>query len=329
LKLDIILAQYLYQHKSLNLPGIGTFTLNGSSFIPDDSAKVKAPIEGIDFTTESKPLAEDNLIDFIRIHTGKMKPLAQADLESFIMLSQQFINIGKPLYLEGIGTIQKIKNSIEFIPGKATNVKLEPIADRTMETRLNEGYDEYSTSESRGGGSQRKLILLLSIIGTLALLAFGGYYLYNKNNQSSPVTTIPDETSRNVVSVSSDTAGPLKTQPDTLSQFVPASGDSLIKKDSSTTTNTTATPAYTRVTSSYTFVIEHTNNKARALSRLAKLKSYGYPILLSTKDSVNFKLYFSLAATPTDTARIRDSLNGLFNIDATTKKLLRRTTIEN
>ena len=58
----------------------------------------------------------------------------------------------------------------------------------------------------------------------------------------------------------------------------------------------------------YKFVIERTANKARALRRYNQLVENLAPVKLETKDSTLFKLYFVLPATPSDTARIRDSL---------------------
>ncbi|MFN8244987.1 MAG: hypothetical protein U0T56_01200 [Ferruginibacter sp.] len=44
--------------------------------------------------------------------TRKIKPLATSDLESFTMLGKQFMNIGKPLILEGLGTPFETSSSV-------------------------------------------------------------------------------------------------------------------------------------------------------------------------------------------------------------------------
>src|SRR5205814_4207435 len=59
---------------------------------------------------------------------------------------------------------------------------------------------------------------------------------------------------------------------------------------------------------SYRFVVEVANKK-RAFYRYNMLKDHNVPIQISTDDSLNYKLYFTLAATPADTARIRDSFS--------------------
>ncbi len=61
----------------------------------------------------------------------------------------------------------------------------------------------------------------------------------------------------------------------------------------------------------YKFVIE-TAAKERALSRFSRLKGFGLDVQMETKDSVSFKLFFILPATITDTARMVDSLRGIY-----------------
>jgi hypothetical protein len=321
LKFDTLLAQFLYQNKKLALPGIGTFTLDGSGVIIDENAKIKAPLEGISFSTSSPSLPDTALIDFIRTHTGKMKPLAEADLESYLTLAQQFINIGKPLYLEGIGTVQRIKNNFEFIPGSASSAKLEPIADRQNESRRQAAFEEAEASQ-KGTGSSRKMLILFGILGTLALVAGGGYYLYTKN--SNPAITVTENTNSTITTDTSNT-NLVNTGGDTLNGQKPAL-DTIVKKDS---TAITPTPAAVAVApGNYKFVIE-TASKERALSRYGQLKRDGSLVNIETKDSVTFKLFFIIPATPADTTKLKDSLNNYFNYDYQSKRLKRLTTIEN
>jgi hypothetical protein len=66
LKVDNLLAQYLYQYKSLSLPGIGVFTLDKNAVFQEDSNKIKVPIEGITFNNKINTKMDDSLIDFIK-----------------------------------------------------------------------------------------------------------------------------------------------------------------------------------------------------------------------------------------------------------------------
>ena len=183
--------------------GIGVFTLDDSAVLYDENAKTKAPIEGISFVSKGIGQSEDSLIEFIKTQTGKMKALAQADLDSYIMLAHQFLNIGKPFYLEGIGTLQKNRDgSFQFNPGTSIAVKAE---EPDLKKKAG-AVEESKPAEESGGRDYRALVLALGIIGTLLVIGWGGYYLYNKNADTgnSPVTennlrVVPDsQVSRNI-----------------------------------------------------------------------------------------------------------------------------------
>ncbi|HEX4849372.1 MAG TPA: hypothetical protein VFV08_01135, partial [Puia sp.] len=109
MKLPSLLTQFLYQNKKLALPGIGIFTLDPSAELPDGHGKNPHATAGIEFKPTRISQPDDDLIDFIRSHTGKIKPVAVADLESFLTLGHEMLNIGKPFFLEGIGIITKNK----------------------------------------------------------------------------------------------------------------------------------------------------------------------------------------------------------------------------
>ncbi len=292
-----------------------------SSFVAmDEPSKTKIPIEGISFSTKAPALPDEALIDFIRTYTGKMKPLAQADLDSYLTLAQQFINIGKPLFLEGIGTVQRIKNNYEFIPGAPNSIKLESAADRQLGNKRKPSMEEEEAPQ-RSNGISRKMLLLLGIVGTLALIGWGGYYLYTQNNDRS--TTSNTENTITPLPLQDTSTSQLTPPVDTLSGLKPVSDTSLSQQMQPTAT------AILPTTGTYKFVIETSPNKLRAISRYEQLKRNGASVNLETKDSLTFKLFFILPATAADTTRIKDSLNNYFNYDYNTKRLKRLTTIEN
>jgi len=69
----------------MDLPGIGTFTLDAAAIIPQESDRVgQVPATGIRFANANIPAADDALITFIKEHTGKMKSLAAADLDFYL-----------------------------------------------------------------------------------------------------------------------------------------------------------------------------------------------------------------------------------------------------
>ena len=107
MKLAALLAEYLYQQKKLDLAGIGTFLIDPSSRANSDS---QHPSAEISFQYNTSVKDDDALISFISAQTGKMKTLATSDLASYVELGIQFLNIGKPLQIEGIGTLVKMKS---------------------------------------------------------------------------------------------------------------------------------------------------------------------------------------------------------------------------
>src|SRR5450432_2986583 len=111
----------------MDLPGIGSFTLDPAAVIPGESDRdPHSPASVISFRNASITAPEDELIRFIQMHTGKMKPLAAADLDFFLTSGKQMLNIGKPFYIEGIGTLVKNNQGrLDFVPGEYSTARLE------------------------------------------------------------------------------------------------------------------------------------------------------------------------------------------------------------
>lgn len=354
LKLPQLLSQFLYQTKRLDLPGIGTFTLDASTVLPQESDRISnVPASGIRFLNANIATADDVLVTFIKEHTGKMKSLAAADLDFYLTTGRQLLNIGKPFYLDGIGTLIKNKEGrLDFTPGDYLVPKLEDLShpERRVATERRTGapatgYDEPPREEAPSGNG-RQTLLLLGIIAGIAIIAFGGYYLYKRNNYSASSTenqarAVVPEVADTTGTKSADTAGRAGAQPgdsttagkkDTALANAGAKtanpADASAAKPASTTAKP-APPATTPATtvmptavqsipaaaagqSLYNFVILRTENKVRALRRYNQLLGYQLNIHLETKDSSFFKLYFPIAATIKDTTHIRDSLADVY-----------------
>lgn len=299
LRFDVLLAQYLSQHKKLNLPGIGIFETDSSTVTWDENGKQKGAGNGIVFRHVPVVKADDDLIAFISEHTGKMKPLAISDLESYLTLGKQFLYIGKPFYLEGIGTLQFSKGgNFDFTPGEFITTKLEEPAVEKVEERKKYEEEERTASPAGRGSGRAVLIWILVLIG-LGLAGWGGYYYYKNyiaNASSANQSAALDSTSNN--------------------QYVtqPASTENPGATTAGVDTSRTNRPAtaqgnfYDKDTFKK-FIVESTTDKQRALNRYRKLKAFGNDIELQTADSVHFTLFFVLPSTNADTLRIRDSLN--------------------
>jgi hypothetical protein len=285
LKLAPLLAQYLYEHKKLDLAGMGTFLLDPTA---RRSADAQHASEGITFQNNTAVKDDERLVSFISENTGKMKPLAASDLSSYLELARQFLNIGKPFQIEGIGTLVKTKSGqFDFTSdhlladkGKESGIKelsATSISDGSMTT-----YESLKPHVEQTS-PYKKAFMGVLIVATAGLIIWAGYKLYksNSSNNSSEEQTIeetipPEDTSKHIA---------------------PATD----------TTTANKQPAVPMTPGTYRFVIE-TANKQRALHRYATLRKGGVNVQLGTDDSVTYKLFFVLQATPADTARIADSL---------------------
>jgi len=229
------------------------------------------------------------LVSFIAENTGKMKSLVASDLDSNLELARQFLNIGKPYLFEGIGTLSKIKSgTIEFVQSKTSQEK--------NKENTNEGRDKTSTTENSftdyeemfspkkpKGPAAKKIVTWLVALAGLSLAVFGGYLVYTKTkNKKEPV--VKKEEIKPVIT--SDTLPKTKDTTSIIAKPVDTSG-------------------------MYRFVIE-TATRQRALSRYNYLKENLIDVKMDTKDSILFKLYFLLPATPANIAKKRDSLQLLY-----------------
>lgn len=321
MKVDNLLGPYLYQHKKLFLPGIGLFTLDENAVLPDETAKIKMPIEGISFSMKTGQQLDDSLVQYIKEQTGKMKPLAESDLYSFIAEAYQFLNIGKAFYFEGIGTLQKNKDgAYTFTAGTVIPQKTEEAPVRYSDTSRKSTYNNDSDTPASSRFNAGKLIMALGMLVALALIGWGIYYFYNKNttkineavqNGSKPAA-VPDS-----VATTSATARPITDS----SGKKPESASGNPKKDSAVAipmVKKDSVAAAGTPTGNYTFILETTTKKARALKRyeqlkgVTMLKNYNNKVALETRDSLSFKIYTIVPCTPADTAHVKQLLNAWY-----------------
>ncbi len=297
MKLPLLLTQFLYETKKLSLPGIGDFTLDPSAVLPDEPNKEgRSATLGIGFTRNLSTKPDDKLIEFIRAHTGKIKPLAVADLESYLTLGTELLNIGKPFYLEGIGTLTKDREGrFEFSPGEYATLRSEDShadkAERLAKRKMHAEDARTEPGEERHGNRSMPWLVGLAIIAGLCLVGWGGYVMYKKNAAR--------ESERNAQLIQTDSA----QRTDSSQGLISSARDSValgLRK--------AKTPRLMGDSVRYKYVILQTHDKARALKRYNQLLSYDLKINLYTQDSSFFKVYFTFPASPKDTVHIKDSL---------------------
>ena len=298
MKLSVLFAKYLYQHKQLQLPGIGVFQLDPAVSIPDPSDKNQVDIQHhIRYTQQPVSKPEEAFIDFIRAHTGKIRPLAESDLESYLEDGRNMLNIGKPFHLEGIGSLHKIKGGVyEFKPGEPLIERLETHEEKDSDQhwRNKTAYESRYQHSGQNTGFRKVLIAAGVLIG-IAAVVWGGYSLYSKNKANN-----------NVI------------ERESVGQEPPVINTDSIERVRQDSLNLVAAQSVNDGT--YRFIIETTNSKARALKRYNQLKTLGTSIQMETQDSLSFKLYYRIPALPTDTIRIKDSLRLRYGKRVTVEK---------
>ena len=273
MKLAALLAQYLYAHKRLDLAGIGSFLLDpdavvGTQHPNQDKISV---IDGVSFENNSSLKASPELIDFIALHTGKIRALAAADLDSHLENARQFLNIGKPFLFDGIGSLAKTQSgNFNFNPGQV-------IIEKLTETVPKETVTTYTGEEPMGDYKSilylkkvrkkwKKPLTLTLILAGLALAIWGGYTISHRATKANKTANelVKEET---MIMATTDTT--VTEKKDSLAPSTPP----------------------TTIAGNYKFIVEIAG-KQRGLYRYGLLKGYGLDIRMETKDSIRFKLFF-------------------------------------
>lgn len=288
LKILTLIPNFLYEFKKLSLPGIGVFTIPADVHIPETGEKDPENFQ-LQIQYQQVPvLAPDQaLIDYIKQHTRKITPLAVADLESFLADGKAFLNIGKPFFLEGIGTLYKDKNGqIDFIPGA-------PIAER-VENKPLDGPDEKLLFSSKKQESidpllLRKVWVIIAAFFALALVIWGSYLLYTKLIEKDPNTEIIENTSSFQVTDSSTQNVTTEKIVDTLSK-APIAVDSVV----------------------YTFILQKTRSKEIADTNFNRIKSIRKNVFMTKSDSSTYLICVKVKCIPADTLLKKQALNQWF-----------------
>ncbi len=291
MKIEQLIVQYLYTTKQVTLQGIGTFKLDPAVVLPAENDKDKdfvMPENAFQFEYNLKAAEDDGLISYIVQHTRKILPLASADLDSYVMLAKQFLNIGKPLVIEGVGTVQKNQEGIyQFIPGNFITPKIDDIPKQLREKRDESVSFE---SEKRVDNSRRNLFITILLL-VIIMSGLGIYYLLMNKKTNEPVQPASAETV-------ADTSG--NSLKDTVTKNIP---DTVIK---------TATPVIKRDSSGFKIVLKKYPSSISAQKAYSRLSTYGHKLVVLKVDSLQYELAMPFNTPLSDTLRAKDSLRKFF-----------------
>ena len=280
MKIEQLLVQHFYNCREITLQGMGTFTLSPDFVVPKDNDKdAEIPDNAISFLYNARATADDALINYIVQQTRKMKALAAAELDSYLVLGKQFLNIGKPFKIEGMGMLEKNQQGdLEFTRGYTFHSKTENSPTVLKEKAIN---PEISfASESKPSGGNKKSLLIAAIIIALGLIGTAAWYFLIRKNNSETVTP--------AIIVSTDT-----TKADTA---LPVLAKPIVADDG------------------YTFKVVFlvTADSAAAVSRMDDLTRRKHKVIMYKADLGNYKLAEPFTLPLADTSRIKDSLNSYY-----------------
>ncbi|MBP6432505.1 MAG: hypothetical protein KA319_12130 [Ferruginibacter sp.] len=289
MKLENFLAQYLYDSKSLTLQGIGKFELAPDFIAPQEGDKdFVMPENAIVFNYDGRATEDDALVNYIVKQTKKIKPLASADLDSYLTLGKQFLNIGKPFNIEGIGALEKNqKGEYFFTQGQYINQKIENTLS-TSTAKENIANEISFASKPKGKKSNKKTFAITGLVLLLGLLV-GGVWYFIKNQQTVTTTSVPETT--NVVKT--------ETTIDSNS----------ITKDSISKAPTTATATNAN---GFEVIIKEYATLTKANDRLDDLKKAGHNVSIFTSDSIKYKIALQVSKPLADSVYVLDSLRRFF-----------------
>jgi hypothetical protein len=286
MKIEQLLVQHFYKSGEVTLQGMGTFTLSPDFVMPKDTDKdAEIPDNAILFQYNSRATADVALISFIVQQTGKMKPLAAADLDSYLVLGKQFLNIGKPFKIEGMGMLSKNQQgNLEFSKGHSFHSKQDTLPPALLKEKTENPEISFASETKPVAGNKKGLLIAIAIIGIGLMATAAWYFFIKKNNNNVNMAT---------VTANADT---VKT--------VTTIADSII------TNPVNAIPATDLYNFKVVFMI--TTDSAAAVKRMDVLTKRGHKVIMYKKDSLSYKLAEPFTLPLADTTRIKDSLNSFY-----------------
>ena len=284
MKIEQIVVLHLYNNKELTLQGIGHFKLDPSISAPQENEKdIVLPQNAVSFTYNPKATEDDALINTIVQNSKKIKPLASADLDSYLILGRQFLNIGKPFTIEGLGTLDKTQaGALEFIPGQFITPKITP--PKALKENEGEVISGLFQDHERARDDNGKKAM--AILGVILVLAIIGWALWHFVFQKEIEPVVAPE--KNTISTPKDSLPP--------------------PKDTTTLVKPPAVAAPDKDGYTFKVVFKTTSNKELATKGMEKMKSYGHKVIMYQQDSL-YKVAEPFKRPLTDTTRIKDSLN--------------------
>ena len=291
-----LITLFVYQHGEISLQGIGHFRLTDA--VPDAEYIQKnksVPISGIEFTHQKTAVTSPEFIRFYATQRGKIGSLAENDIEAYLSMALQFLNIGNPFEIKGLGALAKNKDGLlSLTPGYFIAIKAEEamgkLKERHVEDPAHQGPGAAYDEEKRNRMSPKtKVIMVLAMLGLLAVAA---WLIFNAFFVAVTSVEVPSNQDKGIY----DTVVAQQVDSAATALPAPALPDSLQPRNWKVIFRETSTV-----------------KKAIVLNQFDTLKQQlKSPVYLETTDSVRFTFYTISSSAVKDTAQLRDSLRRYF-----------------
>jgi len=277
MKIAQLILQQLNAEKRLTLQGIGTFFMSASPVSSDQDKTNYQLGDLITFEYNPKAPVDESLILYIMQQTRKIRPLATSDLDSYVELGKQFLNLGKPFLIEGLGVLLKESSgNIEFSIDPTTSLHSEP-AQTEMREKKSEDISFASPIRKRKPGKWQWMLVIFA-----ALLIFAAFYYFILRKEEKELVA------------------PIKKIEKTATANQP------------TTKNTDSSKANTS-SSKFKIVIKEYFSQEKATNFYNRLKN-DHQLKVYTDDSIKYKVAIPITAPLSDTARVRDSIRKMLDL---------------
>ncbi len=287
MKIELLLISFFIQNKKISLQGIGSFYLLADPIVSkDDSQNFIFPENSIEFKSDKNTEQDELFIQHITENTKKIKPLATSDLESFTMLSKQFLNLGKPLILEGIGSLTKNREGIlEFTQANKIVVHKETASEYDTKEKgdrfLNNTNKDYSSKKTK---KSNVMLFSLVLVSTIIIAFVTYYFLQNSKKENSK------SNGENVINTIQNDTTEIKI-------------DSLATLDSTKLLKVDSIRNFKMIISTFNSL----NQAEKEFKTLSKFE-FGKDLIMYTKDSVQFYLAVPILGNINDSIKIKDSI---------------------
>ena len=308
MKVETLIVSFLELNKQVSLESIGHFSFDGRLKETSEEDEIVSPFaeDSITFVSDKNEKSDPSLIDFIVSESGKIRPLATSDLESLSILGKQFLNIGKPMIIRGLGyLINNQDGTYSFFQGEYIPEKSDPNPLKNKYSSIEKKAENEKTridfsAQKKSESNTKKWLPILIVIVLLGLAGSVVYYFIQKDESIVEVTEPKPETPQQpIINSTADT--PKTTINVDTASILPA-------KDSIPVTNQ---KEFLVVLRSYSDLA----SAQRGYSRLIVLP-FAKQIKLMTSDSIKYRIALPVKGNLSDSARLRDSVKTIFGKSA-------------